>query len=78
MQKFEEFIGQNDYALAVELGEAEVDQVKKLDPTHKEETKEEYSWQLSEADYNYANRTIEPLIAISITVYGFPDQAEAA
>ena len=51
LQKFEEFIGQNDNALAVELCEAEVDQHRKLDPPHTEETKEEYGWQLSVADY---------------------------
>ena len=51
LQKFEEFIGQNDYALAVQLGEAEVDQHRKLDPPHTEETKEQDGWQLSIADY---------------------------
>ena len=51
LQKFEEFIGQNDYALAVQLGEAEADQLRKLDPPHTEETKERDRLQLSIADY---------------------------
>lgn len=51
LQKFEEFIGQNDDALAVQLGEAEVDQHRKLDSPHAEEKKEQDSWQLSVTDY---------------------------
>ena len=51
LQKFEEFISQNDNALAVEIDEAEVDQHQKLDSPHTEETKEENGWQLSVADY---------------------------
>ena len=51
LQKFEEFISQNDNALAVELGETEVDQHRKLDPPHTEETEDENGWQLSVADY---------------------------
>ena len=53
MQKFEEFIGQNDDALAVQLGEVEVeaDQHRKLDPQHTEETKEQDGWQLTVTNY---------------------------